>query len=104
MNKENFLLPRSIDEKNNALYDVYKKAYAEVLHRWRLLDERAQVLKHVFTTSYDTHKSIEFQSECHSCKKSSKGPQCSMCKRLTFQCAVCHISVRGNYCILFYDY
>lgn len=87
---------RLLDEKNTALYDAYKKAYAEVLHRWRLLDARAQVLKHVSTTSFDTHKSIEFQSECLTCNKSSKGPQCSLCKRLTFQCVVCHISVRGK--------
>ncbi|XP_008215215.1 GATOR complex protein WDR59 isoform X1 [Nasonia vitripennis] len=93
---------RLLDEKNTALYDAYKKAYAEVLHRWRLLDARAQVLKHVSTTSFDTHKSIEFQSECLTCNKSSKGPQCSLCKRLTFQCVVCHISVRGpsNFCIV----
>ncbi|XP_058792882.1 GATOR complex protein WDR59 isoform X2 [Phymastichus coffea] len=93
---------RLLDEKNTALYDTYKKAYAEVLHRWRLLDARAQVLKHVNSTSFDNHKSIEFQSECHACNKSSKGPQCSTCKRLTFQCAVCHISVRGpsNFCMV----
>ena len=79
-----------------ALYDGYKKAYAEVLHRWNLLDARAQVLKHVSTSQPDTNKSIEYQSECSSCGKTSKGPQCIHCKRLTFQCAICHISVRGK--------
>lgn len=33
----------SVDESNIQLYDEYKRAYAEVLHRWRLLDARAQV-------------------------------------------------------------
>lgn len=32
-----------LDEKNSHLYDTYKKAYAEILHRWNLLDARAQV-------------------------------------------------------------
>lgn len=37
------LLIYSVDESNIQLYDEYKRAYAEVLHRWRLLDARAQV-------------------------------------------------------------
>ncbi|KAG7207480.1 hypothetical protein KM043_009113 [Ampulex compressa] len=93
---------RLLDEKYTALYDGYKKAYAEVLHRWNLLDARAQVLKHVSTTPLDTHKGVEFQSECQTCGKVSRGPQCLNCKRLALQCVICHISVRGpsNFCIL----
>ncbi|XP_043285500.1 GATOR complex protein WDR59 isoform X2 [Venturia canescens] len=93
---------RLLDEKYTILYDSYKKAYAEVLHRWRLLDARAQVLKHVSVTHHDNYKDVEFQSECHICDKVSRGPQCSNCKRLTFQCVICHISVRGpsNFCIV----
>ncbi|XP_017879158.1 GATOR complex protein WDR59 isoform X2 [Ceratina calcarata] len=92
---------RLLDEKYTALYDGYKKAYAEVLHRWRLLDARAQVLKHVSTTPLDTHKGVEFQSECQLCGKQSRGPQCINCKRLALECVICHISVRGpsNFCI-----
>ncbi|KAK0087002.1 hypothetical protein PV326_005337 [Microctonus aethiopoides] len=93
---------RLLDEKNILLYDNYKKTYAEVLHRWQLLDARAQVLKHVSSTHFDTHKDVEFQSECHLCKKTSRGPQCASCKRLAFQCVICHISVRGPsiFCIV----
>ncbi|KAK1120006.1 hypothetical protein K0M31_012736 [Melipona bicolor] len=92
---------RLLDEKYTTLYDGYKKAYAEVLHRWRLLDARAQVLKHVSTTPLDTHKGVEFQSECQLCGKVSRGPQCINCKRLALECVICHISVRGpsNFCI-----
>ncbi|XP_043265294.1 GATOR complex protein WDR59 isoform X1 [Colletes gigas] len=92
---------RLLDEKYTTLYDGYKKAYAEVLHRWRLLDARAQVLKHVSTTPLDTHKGVEFQSECQICNKVSRGPQCISCKRLALECVICHISVRGpsNFCI-----
>ncbi|XP_076671649.1 WD repeat domain 59 isoform X3 [Andrena cerasifolii] len=92
---------RLLDEKYTTLYDGYKKAYAEVLHRWRLLDARAQVLKHVSTTHLDTHKGVEFQSECQICTKVSRGPQCISCKRLALECVICHISVRGpsNFCI-----
>lgn len=90
------------DNKNAVLYDAYKKAYAQVLHRWRLLDTRAQVLKHVTVSAFDLNKNIEFQNKCFSCNKSSTGPQCSTCKQLTFQCVICHISVRGpcNFCLV----
>ncbi|GLG98684.1 GATOR complex protein WDR59 [Gryllus bimaculatus] len=33
---------KMLDEKNTFLYDSYKKAYAEILYRWNLLDARAQ--------------------------------------------------------------
>lgn len=68
-----------------------------MLHRWRLLDARAQVLKHVSTTPLDTHKGVEFQSECQLCGKVSRGPQCMNCKRLALECVICHISVRGKF-------
>ena len=100
----NFLLHRLLDDKYTILYDSYKKAYAENLHRWRLLDARAQVLKHVSAIHHDTHNDVEFQSECHSCGKSSKGPQCASCKRLTFKCVICHISVRGELTIFIVDF
>ncbi|UYV83741.1 WDR59 [Cordylochernes scorpioides] len=37
---------RYLDPSKNYLYDYYKKSYAEILYRWGLLEQRAQVLKH----------------------------------------------------------
>lgn len=85
-----------LDEKYTALYDGYKREYAEVLYRWRLLDARAQVLKHLSVPPFDTHKGVELQCHCQICDKISRGPQCANCKRLSFQCVICHISVRGT--------
>ncbi|XP_020283818.1 WD repeat-containing protein 59 isoform X2 [Pseudomyrmex gracilis] len=84
-----------LDEKYTAVYDGYKKAYAEALHRWELLDARAQVLKHLSASPFDVQKSADLQCECRSCGKISQGPQCSNCKGLSFQCIVCHVTVRG---------
>ncbi|XP_071574180.1 GATOR2 complex protein WDR59 isoform X1 [Temnothorax nylanderi] len=83
------------DEKYTALYDGYKKAYAEALHRWELLDARAQVLKHLSASLFDVQKDVELQNECRICGKISPGPQCANCKGLSFQCIVCHVTVRG---------
>lgn len=87
---------RLFDEKYTALYDGYKKAYAEALHRWELLDARAQVLKHLSASSFDVQKDVELQNECRICGKISPGPQCANCKGLSFQCIVCHVTVRGS--------
>ncbi|XP_011330381.2 GATOR complex protein WDR59 isoform X2 [Ooceraea biroi] len=91
-----------LDEKHTALYDGYKKAYAEALHRWELLDDRAQVLKHLSASLCDLQKgAVELQCECRVCGKISRSPQCTNCKGLSFQCIICHITVRGpsNSCI-----
>ncbi|XP_050454486.1 GATOR complex protein WDR59 isoform X2 [Cataglyphis hispanica] len=89
------------DEKYTALYDGYKKSYAEALHRWELLDGRAQVLKHLSASPFDVQKGVELQNECRLCNKISQGPQCANCKGLSFQCIVCHVTVRGasNFCM-----
>lgn len=87
---------RLLDENNTLLYDRYKKVYAEVLHRWRLLDGRAQILKHVSVAHIDSQKDVKIQNECHLCMHTNRGPQCTGCKRLSFQCIICHISVRGK--------
>ncbi|CAG5096559.1 Similar to WDR59: GATOR complex protein WDR59 (Homo sapiens) [Cotesia congregata] len=93
---------RLLDENNTLLYDRYKKVYAEVLHRWRLLDGRAQILKHVSASHLDSQKDVKLQSECHLCKQTNREPQCTSCKRLTFQCIICHISVKGHstFCLI----
>ncbi|XP_046999380.1 GATOR complex protein WDR59 isoform X1 [Schistocerca americana] len=92
---------KMLDEKNTFLYDMYKKAYAEILHRWCLLGARTQVLKYLCTPP-EPHRGVEFFTECTSCNKQIRGPGCSLCKRLSFQCVICRISVRGssNFCLV----
>ena len=38
---------RLIEPSQEILYDQFKKAYADILYRWDLLDKRAEVLKYV---------------------------------------------------------
>ncbi|XP_021927704.1 GATOR complex protein WDR59-like isoform X3 [Zootermopsis nevadensis] len=83
-----------LEEKNSHLYDTYKKAYSEILHRWNLLDARAQVLKYM-TTPPEIHRGVEFYSECQYCNSKVRGAGCLVCKRLIFQCSICNLSVRG---------
>lgn len=45
--------------------------------------------------------SAEFGVYCCHCRTQARGTQCAICKRLTFQCAICHVAVRGssNFCL-----
>ncbi|KAJ1524264.1 hypothetical protein ONE63_010778 [Megalurothrips usitatus] len=90
-----------LDEKKTCLYDEYKRVYADVLHRWGLLDARAQVMKYM-SSGPEVHRGVEFVAECQHCCVTSSRASCVDCKRLSLQCVICHISVRGpsNVCLV----
>ncbi|XP_025832716.1 GATOR complex protein WDR59 isoform X2 [Agrilus planipennis] len=82
-------------------FEYYKLAYAEMLHRWGLLYNRAEVLKFLCTPA-EAHKGVEFLIDCQHCLKPVKNNACPNCKKLAFNCVICHISVRGssNFCLV----
>ncbi|CAH0557006.1 unnamed protein product [Brassicogethes aeneus] len=86
---------------SSSLYEYYKLAYAETLHRWRLIYNRAEVIKYMCAPA-DPHKGVQFVTECHGCQAPINQCCCNNCKRLSLQCSVCRISVRGsaNCCII----
>ena len=45
--------------------------------------------------------SPEFGVYCSHCRSEVRGTQCAICKGFTFQCAICHVAVRGssNFCL-----
>ncbi|XP_029944372.1 GATOR complex protein WDR59 isoform X2 [Salarias fasciatus] len=91
---------RLLDPTNTLQFDEFKKCYGEILYRWGLRDKRADVLKFA-SCPPEPHKGIEFGLYCCHCRSQARGTQCAVCKRLTFQCAVCHVAVRGssNFCL-----
>ncbi|XP_016364734.1 WD repeat-containing protein 59 isoform X1 [Sinocyclocheilus rhinocerous] len=91
---------RILDPSNSWQFDDFKKCYGEILHRWGMKDKRAEVLKFV-SCPPEPHKGIEFGVYCCHCRSQARGTQCAVCKRFTFQCAICHVAVRGssNFCL-----
>uniref|UniRef100_A0A3B5BGE8 WD repeat domain 59 n=1 Tax=Stegastes partitus TaxID=144197 RepID=A0A3B5BGE8_9TELE len=69
-------------------------------HDMNKRDKRADVLKFA-SCPPEPHKGIEFGVYCCHCRSQARGTQCAVCKRLTFQCAICHVAVRGssNFCL-----
>ncbi|XP_028812666.1 GATOR complex protein WDR59 isoform X1 [Denticeps clupeoides] len=91
---------RLLDPANILQFDDFKKCYGEILHRWGLKEKRSEVLKFV-SCPPDPHKGVEFGVFCCHCRNQARGTQCAVCKRFTFQCAICHVAVRGssNFCL-----
>lgn len=91
---------RLLDPANTLQFDDFKKCYGEILYRWGLREKRADVLKFA-SCPPEPHKGIEFGVYCCHCRTQARGTQCAVCKRLTFQCAICHVAVRGssNFCL-----
>ncbi|XP_070823236.1 GATOR2 complex protein WDR59 isoform X2 [Chaetodon trifascialis] len=91
---------RLLDPANMLQFDDFKKCYGEILYRWGLREKRAEVLKFA-SCPPEPHKGIEFGVYCCHCRSQARGTQCAVCKRLTFQCAICHVAVRGssNFCL-----
>uniref|UniRef100_A0A2K5E224 WD repeat domain 59 n=1 Tax=Aotus nancymaae TaxID=37293 RepID=A0A2K5E224_AOTNA len=91
---------RLLDPANAQQFDDFKKCYGEILYRWGLREKRAEVLKFV-SCPPDPHKGIEFGVYCSHCRSEVRGTQCAICKGFTFQCAICHVAVRGssNFCL-----
>ncbi|XP_040265541.1 GATOR complex protein WDR59 [Bufo bufo] len=91
---------RILDPANTQQFDDFKKCYGEILYRWGLQEKRAEVLKFV-SSPPEPHRGIEFGVYCSHCRSEVRGTQCAICKGFTFQCAICHVAVRGssNFCL-----
>ncbi|KAK6479934.1 GATOR complex protein WDR59 isoform X1 [Huso huso] len=91
---------RLLDPVNSLQFDDFKKCYGEILYRWGLREKRAEVLKFA-SCPPEPHRGIEFGVYCCHCRSEVRGTQCAVCKQLTFQCAICHVAVRGssNFCL-----
>uniref|UniRef100_A0A3B3RWG4 WD repeat domain 59 n=1 Tax=Paramormyrops kingsleyae TaxID=1676925 RepID=A0A3B3RWG4_9TELE len=86
---------RLLDPTKIMQFDDFKKCYGEILYRWGLQEKRAEVLK-FSSCPPEPHKGIEFGVYCWYCRSEVRGTQCAVCKHLTFQCAICHVAVRGS--------
>lgn len=54
-------------------------------------------MKYMSTTP-EVHRGVEFVTVC--CSGQNSSATCGECKRLSLQCVICHISVRGESIVL----
>ncbi|KAJ0182006.1 hypothetical protein K1T71_002728 [Dendrolimus kikuchii] len=86
-----------LDEATVHLYHCFKRAYADVLHRWQLIYKKTEVMKLVRNKQEGSskHGAEELATECSWCGGVCRGARCGACRRAATRCAVCALPVRG---------
>ncbi|KAK4512335.1 Nuclear control of ATPase protein 2 [Mucor velutinosus] len=97
-----------MDTKGMAQRDVLRLAYADMLYRWHLLDQRAEVLRFLNHQPFPADKEVassNIRVSCYACgtELSSNDKYCIQCRKVRklIRCCFCHILVKGlvNFCI-----
>lgn len=97
-----------MDTKGMAQRDVLRLSYADMLYRWNLLDQRAEVLRFLNHQPFPADKEVastNIQVSCYACgtELSSNDKYCTQCRKVRklIRCCFCHILVKGlvNFCI-----
>lgn len=102
------LLIRILDPEMMAQFDYYKKVYADILYRWKLIEKRAQLLKTIQTKIHrtvDSDSTVSFVSDCvtETCSYDNKyctNFKCNRCNRISLNCIICNLPIKGstNHC------
>lgn len=90
-------------------YDYYKKIYADVLYRWKLIEKRALLLQTIQSQLLSEDESLYHlpfatlcpSERCTADKRLCHDVFCSVCKKHSLVCSMCRIPVKGaaNFCI-----
>lgn len=92
-------------------YDYYKRIYADVLYRWKMIEKRAIILRSIHSPQPTTPESqdgshyLPFASKCPTYRCRTDRPcaklVCEGCKKVSLNCVLCRLPVRGaaNNCI-----
>ncbi|EEY55524.1 uncharacterized protein PITG_09447 [Phytophthora infestans T30-4] len=81
--------------EDEARYDIYKEAYADVLYRYGAMNLRNEVLK---TKSHGVQdpRGISMGLICGSCNAKTIDPVCSSCRDFAVRCSVCQLVLKGQ--------
>ncbi|KAI8340395.1 hypothetical protein BD560DRAFT_412293 [Blakeslea trispora] len=97
-----------MDVKGTAQRNILRICYADMLYRWNLLDQRAEILRFLDHQPFPLEREItssHIQVACYACgsELSANDKYCFQCHKLRklIRCSFCHILVKGlvNFCI-----
>jgi hypothetical protein len=84
-----------LDPKKSLLYDTVMEAYAELLYRWKMLRQHAEILKSLSQPRNLDKYVMTVSVPCTSCGKFLRGHACVLCSRVPLRCVVCRLPCRG---------
>lgn len=99
-----------LNPQRAAQLDVLRLNYADMLYRWGLLEQRAEILKFlsrqtsIENQSTPPEQNMQVQIRCYMCgsEVSARDRICYTCRksRSQIRCSVCHVLVKGmvNFC------
>ncbi|KAI8889769.1 hypothetical protein K501DRAFT_237975 [Backusella circina FSU 941] len=95
-----------LDKRNTAQRDVLRLVYADLLYRWHLLDQRAEVLQFLVQSPFPDKELVSqhLQVPCFVCgtEIANLEKYCVNCRKMrkSIKCSFCHVLVRGlvNFC------
>jgi hypothetical protein len=95
-----------LDKRHAAQRDVLRLVYADLLYRWHLLDQRAEVLKFLTQTPFPDKELVSqhLQVPCFICgtEIANLEKYCINCRKMrkSIKCSFCHVLVKGlvNFC------
>ncbi|KAI9322358.1 hypothetical protein BX666DRAFT_1848601 [Dichotomocladium elegans] len=95
-----------LDPSRVAQLDVLRLSYGDMLHRWGLLEQRAEILKFLSRPPFSERpeEMVQVQIRCYSCgsEVASRDRICYTCRKVRSQirCSICHVLVKGlvNFC------
>lgn len=80
-------------------FDCIKQIYSDLLFSWKLFEQRCNLLNYVkIDNNYQKMSQyvFDYANYCLTCNELlHNNSQCKNCKKATFKCSICHISVRG---------
>jgi len=84
-----------LDPALSRKFDLYKLAYADILLRWMLFNQREEILKFVLDRSLiDSGVSISIKVFCKCERTYEDNYYCKNCNRMPFVCSICKIPVK----------
>ena len=78
--------------------DEFRRSYTDILYSWKLLDQRAEILKYQVTGNRNlANKKTCFVNVCRRCGAKVNGPVCKVSRCYAITCSICSLSVKGTH-------
>uniref|UniRef100_A0A915J298 WD repeat-containing protein 59 n=1 Tax=Romanomermis culicivorax TaxID=13658 RepID=A0A915J298_ROMCU len=94
--KEDSVIISPLDPTCTNKYEGIRLAYADLLHRWNFLNQRAQIMQYS-RVSIERHDGVEYRMLCRTCNTEClSSSYCHSCRSsVGFSCVICKIAVKG---------